>query len=293
MDLILTGATIAKLRKEAGLTQASLAHKLGISDKAVSKWERGISLPDAAYWSRLSMLLDTDIESLIYGHSQAEEWIGVYIADPAIDPGTMIYNKQMTDYILSQFLLAGIKEIVITGAAGDIEIPGVRITFLKELNQQFTKHAFVIYGNQFLYGPNVTKHFKRAMSILDSVTVPGLLMQKGRYPVVVNSDRHGAFGESAGINKYFGLPYAFVPAGMKIAKNLTDYKSFHVETLERGMIHFDLKDHEEVLEMAQFVRMMEKRTGERIGDPREIALRRSLADKDEIKKDDYIRKLFG
>lgn len=40
MDMATTGKTIAKLRIDAGLTQASLAEKLDISDKAVSKWER-------------------------------------------------------------------------------------------------------------------------------------------------------------------------------------------------------------------------------------------------------------
>lgn len=44
MNLKLTGKTIAQLRKAAGFTQASLAEKLGISDKAISKWERGGSL---------------------------------------------------------------------------------------------------------------------------------------------------------------------------------------------------------------------------------------------------------
>lgn len=43
MDLSSSGKTIAKLRKSAGFTQASLAERLGISDKAVSKWERGVS----------------------------------------------------------------------------------------------------------------------------------------------------------------------------------------------------------------------------------------------------------
>lgn len=38
-----TGTLIANLRKSAGFTQASLAAKLGISDKAISKWERGVS----------------------------------------------------------------------------------------------------------------------------------------------------------------------------------------------------------------------------------------------------------
>ena len=53
MDLSKTGKTIAKLRRSAGFTQASLAEKLGISDKAVSKWERGIACPDVSLWNKL------------------------------------------------------------------------------------------------------------------------------------------------------------------------------------------------------------------------------------------------
>ena len=40
------GKRIADLRKAQGMTQAQLAEKLGITDKAVSKWERGLSNPD-------------------------------------------------------------------------------------------------------------------------------------------------------------------------------------------------------------------------------------------------------
>lgn len=40
------GSTISNLRKEKNMTQAELANKLNVTDKAVSKWERGISYPD-------------------------------------------------------------------------------------------------------------------------------------------------------------------------------------------------------------------------------------------------------
>lgn len=42
------GQFVAQLRKEKGLTQKELAQKLYLSDKAVSKWERGLSIPDVA-----------------------------------------------------------------------------------------------------------------------------------------------------------------------------------------------------------------------------------------------------
>ena len=47
MDLIKIGKFIANCRKEKKLTQEQLAEKLYITDRAISKWERGLSLPDA------------------------------------------------------------------------------------------------------------------------------------------------------------------------------------------------------------------------------------------------------
>ena len=48
MDQIKIGRFIAERRKKAGLTQMQLAEKLGITDKAISKWERGIAMPDTS-----------------------------------------------------------------------------------------------------------------------------------------------------------------------------------------------------------------------------------------------------
>ena len=48
MDQEKTGKFIARRRKEKGFTQAALGERLGVTDRAVSKWERGLCLPDAA-----------------------------------------------------------------------------------------------------------------------------------------------------------------------------------------------------------------------------------------------------
>ena len=48
MNLVKIGRYIAEKRKSLGLTQRQLAEKLGKSDKSVSKWERGICLPDVS-----------------------------------------------------------------------------------------------------------------------------------------------------------------------------------------------------------------------------------------------------
>ena len=59
------GANIAAYRKNAGLTQAGLAEKLNYSDKAVSKWERGESIPDVLTLVHLAEQFDITVEDLL------------------------------------------------------------------------------------------------------------------------------------------------------------------------------------------------------------------------------------
>ena len=61
------GSNIAAYRKRAGLTQAGLAEKLNYSDKAVSKWERGESMPDVTTLVQLAEQFDITVNDLI-GH---------------------------------------------------------------------------------------------------------------------------------------------------------------------------------------------------------------------------------
>ena len=71
MDQIKTGKFIASLRKEQGLTQAVLAEKLGITDRAVSKWETGKCLPDAAIMPELCKILGISVNELLAGEKIA------------------------------------------------------------------------------------------------------------------------------------------------------------------------------------------------------------------------------
>ncbi len=67
------GKFIASCRKEQGFTQAVLAEKLGITDRAVSKWETGRSLPDAAIMPELCDLLKINLSELFSGERIAME----------------------------------------------------------------------------------------------------------------------------------------------------------------------------------------------------------------------------
>lgn len=59
------GKTISSLRKDLGMTQAQLAEKMNITDKAVSKWERDLSCPDIDSLPKLAELLGVSVDSLM------------------------------------------------------------------------------------------------------------------------------------------------------------------------------------------------------------------------------------
>ncbi|WP_130838572.1 helix-turn-helix domain-containing protein [Lachnoclostridium sp. Marseille-P6806] len=67
MDQIKIGKFIASCRKKQGMTQAVLAEKLGISDRAISKWETGKSMPDSGIMLALCKLLKINVNELLSG----------------------------------------------------------------------------------------------------------------------------------------------------------------------------------------------------------------------------------
>jgi len=67
MDQIKIGKFISLKRKEKNITQSELAEKLNITDRAVSKWENGVCLPDASNISDLCKILDISINDLFSG----------------------------------------------------------------------------------------------------------------------------------------------------------------------------------------------------------------------------------
>ena len=67
MDCEKVGSLIYKLRKEKNMTQKQIADLLNISDKTVSKWERGLGCPDVSILTNLSKIFDINIEKILLG----------------------------------------------------------------------------------------------------------------------------------------------------------------------------------------------------------------------------------
>jgi len=70
MDNIKVGNFISELRKSKNLTQKELADKLDLSDKAVSKWERGLGYPDITYLVSLAKILEVSTNELLQGEKE-------------------------------------------------------------------------------------------------------------------------------------------------------------------------------------------------------------------------------
>ena len=67
MNTYITGATIKSLREAKGITQTQLAEMIGVTGKAVSKWETGKGLPDVSLLQPLATALDTSVMALMTG----------------------------------------------------------------------------------------------------------------------------------------------------------------------------------------------------------------------------------
>jgi len=94
MDQIKIGKFIARKRKEQNLTQAQLAEKLGITDRAVSKWETGKSLPDASIMLEMCALLGITVNDLLCGEVVSMENYNEQMEKSLIE---MVKQKEQSD----------------------------------------------------------------------------------------------------------------------------------------------------------------------------------------------------
>ena len=116
MNQIKIGRFIAERRKKAKLTQKQLADDLGITDKAISKWERGITMPDTSIMLELCELLDISVNELLSGEKmdmeikyQQNEQLLLDLAKELEDKNKKVWTSMWMILILSTIaLLAGI-----------------------------------------------------------------------------------------------------------------------------------------------------------------------------------------
>lgn len=96
MDKEKIGIFVHELRKEKQMTQKEMADKLGITDKAVSKWERGLSYPDISMLEPIAKLFDVSVMELLQGQRiENETVISVEKAQEVIDQSLIISDSEI------------------------------------------------------------------------------------------------------------------------------------------------------------------------------------------------------
>lgn len=315
------GTSIAFLRKRAGYTQKDLADRIGISDKAVSKWERGIGLPDIGYLRKLSILLDTDTDSLLSGNIMHHDsaWSGVLVMNSnehGIGADTNIYDKPLISYLLSYFLLVGIKEILVVCTIKDEEY--IRDSFgsgedlgisiitscdgLGSVKQMVgTGNTMMVYDYCLIYGVDQTRFFQKAMANKDRFTMlvlpKKITNQKER--VLFDHNKKVIYTESDEKLRtqydFTDIPILFFPSSEleQIAKekDVASYIShrpeqdeIYVEMLDRGFVDIRIDSEESVKEASDFFRIVQDRCGMNVYCIEEVAWRRGMITLDQLRK---------
>ena len=102
------GAMIATMRKEKGMTQLELAEKMGVTDKAVSKWERDLSFPDVNSIPRLAEIFNVTVDEMMQvkdnkkktaEKSKASEIIDIALKGIALAMGVAVAVLSLIDKI--------------------------------------------------------------------------------------------------------------------------------------------------------------------------------------------------
>lgn len=248
-----TGKLIQEFRVKGGYTQKTLSKALHVTDKAISKWERDICLPDTTLLPKLALLLDVDMDLLVSRSLEQEEWSGLIdIYDT--DFSQTVYDKPMVYYLLSHFLLLGITTIyVLTNQANQDFLKETRFDtfgFDIRFGQPGRGNVMILDHPWFLFGSNLTQQFQGAMITRRTVK----LVPENQEPVFVFT---------ADDSQYFEDKKRFIRTASK-------------RTLGRGMICLDMDNYDKVLDVAALVRTYQVNSGLLIGSLEEIAYRRGL-----------------
>lgn len=167
MDNNKIGKYIASRRKEKGLTQQELGDKLFVTDKAVSKWERGLSLPDITILEKLADELDTDIYNILQVEKKNNIDIEKTLNDERKKIQKELYKKiiiYIIIYILPIIFVSCIIFFKLIPFGYNIEHPRYTHTENKMINLGVPKFSFLMKNNENSYS---YKNF-RGKSVLKS-----------------------------------------------------------------------------------------------------------------------------
>ena len=194
MDLIKIGKYIAGKRKELGMTQKQLAEKLGMSDKSVSKWERGVCLPDVSVYSDLCLILDISINEFLAGEDIAQENIERKSEENIIGVATDSKHKQRRlKAVICALLIISILAVSVIGAA--LYRANKPMNFIAPVSEDSVEMQTV----KLLAGPDGANVYK--FTTTDEYTRLNIYISEYQAGELVNKERMGIGFEGIGSPK--------------------------------------------------------------------------------------------
>lgn len=285
MDTLRVGVAIKTLRTNAGYTQHQLADMMGVTDQAVSKWERGLSVPDVSIVTRLSVLLNVDVDNLLEGNITYLEktWQGLLILkdNPAVFCGSEAYTKPLVYFYLSYFMLAGIGNIFVSCSGRDKEFIesnigdgsrwGIKVSILNEGEKvpPAKGNTMVVYNNPFVYGPNLTKYFQRAMSRPNGISILTVAKTEGGSEIQVSYNNYKMIKSPVeGSIRQFCVPIVFFPRKyfdqVEMVETTSNLEPLFAEPMGNGMIEYTITDESSLWDTSSFLRYLKTRMGKDI-----------------------------
>lgn len=301
------GSIIKSMRKRAGLTQRELAERIGVVNKTVSKWEQGIGIPDISFLYPLSVVLDTDIESILSGNLEdfGKEWLGIVCTGEG--GSGFVGGKRTLEYLISMFLLVGIRNVAVISSGDGRREDEILLKeyqkkgFLRNIQSSsslelFAQNADVrkkricfLYQSAFLYGMHLTRYMRRAM-LRDKITV--LALRQGEKSFMPNIYYDSSFlcipfyGKKRMDHDWRMFPMIFgygkyLEDFFKFAEDLKNniitvnalsayFKEVYVEPMERGMLAFPMRTENERSLAGQILSGIEASQHIQIGNLEEI-----------------------
>ena len=269
------GNTVKVLRKNAGLTQRELAKKLDISDKAISKWERGLCYPDVTLISKLSKALDIDTDALFIEEDKhlASKWCGVICFEDISKNRYLtmkVRHTSIIDILICYFLLVGINKIVVFCDSKSmikcqksiekyyhynvtiecIDVDTIKQAFNSVESIRSSNSIMLIRAPFFVYGVGLTSTFQRAM--MDNA--PIITLSNPNLPVL--------FLEKRVLVDYFNTG------------NFT--KSVSIHNMFRGYIKIDLVSNKRISECSNLIAIIEKLNSIKLYNPIDIIKLRNI-----------------
>lgn len=217
IDKAAFGVFLAERRKEKGFTQKELAEKLFVSDKAVSKWERGLSLPDVSLLIPLAEILGVSVSELLEGRrlddgagldaEQVDKLVKKAITLSGDSPEKQKEKRRKAALIFTVCAAAALAEMLLILHSGRMDS-----TLLTLVLMSF---GFGIYFWFLVKDRLPTYYDENKISAYSSgplrMNIPGLHFNNSNWPHIVRALRIWAAAGMAGLPFIFLLLGSVVP----------------------------------------------------------------------------------